>query len=341
MPDLRETSSAPSLGLTRAEIDRTTYTYPDPRMSLEHVKLSMELSSAHADDDRIVRLETNPKLYPAQDAYIMEGKPQDCEFIVNMGNHIDACFGGMLDHMLDDPKQKATLHHMGKLLTSGETVVNAVPHGPLLDIGLLHAAAHAGLGRLGYKNRAGIIISQGVTGLASEFNGVDVPLSTALSWACHKIWLVTPRTENVRNSLFSRVVPEEYINHRNHVVRDDVAAEQSVTYDADGHRRVGTLITAALSGTTDRQSADGIYRLAPPTLGTLRMFARQNTRIVVNVGGVQDEANPSIKIQPELFQLRGDDQAIRALGDVIMGRTAEGLNDRDSDKVFAYDKGTV
>ncbi|HVA10714.1 MAG TPA: hypothetical protein VNG32_00925, partial [Candidatus Dormibacteraeota bacterium] len=213
------------VALEREEVAGISYTYPIPRMPTEYIALSTELSSAHAKD-KIVRLDTDPDLHPAQGAYFLSGQAQDWKFVANMGEIVDPRFKDMLEGLMQDRQKVKTLQRIGEHLEKGDSVVNAVPHNSLVDIGLMHALAYTGLGRLGYDFRAGIVISQGITGLAREFNGANVPLPTALSWASDKVWLVTPRTENARRSKFSEVVPASQINQQNKVVRADIADEQ-------------------------------------------------------------------------------------------------------------------
>ena len=313
------------VALEREEVAGISYTYPIPRMPNEYIALSTELSSAHADD-KIVKLDTNPELHPAQGAYFLAGQAQDWEFVANMGEIVDPRFKNMLESLLQDKQKVKTLQRIGEHLENGDSVVNAVPHSSLMDIGLMHALAYTGLGRLGCDFRAGIVISQGVTGLASEFNGSNVPLPTALSWASDKVWLVTPRTENTRRSKFSEVVPASQINQQNKVVRADIADEQE---------RGGMLITAALSGTS-HQEENGIHWLNAPTPGTLRMFARSRTYIAVAFGKIEGSDTPTFGLHEELKQISGDDEVLEADGHELMSIMTDGLNTTVNATDFAY-----
>ena len=312
--------------LEQVEIEGITYSYPVERIPLDHLELATDLSSAHAEGT-IVGLPTDPKAYPAQGAYFLESKPRDADFVINMGNLVDERFEGLLDNIFQDERKLQTLVRFAELLENGENIVNAVPHGSLLDIGVMHGLVYAGLSRLGANFRSGIAISQGVNGLGKEFNGYMVPLSTALSWACNKIWFVTPRTENSEKSEFAQVVPKDQIDQQNRVVRFDSQKEQK-----DG----GMLITVAPSATSYKRLASGERLLITPTLGTLKMFAHPNTHVAVAVGAIQYARRPSYELGAELTQLGGDDDAIIRQGDRILRIMTRGLNEMNGGSGFVY-----
>ena len=96
---------------------------------------------------------------------------------------IDPRFEALIDDALADEATVASFHRLGEHLQSGGNVINAVPHGPLLDIGLLHAMAYIALSRLGYAPKMGIVISHGISGRGKRFGDDLVCLADALDWA--------------------------------------------------------------------------------------------------------------------------------------------------------------
>jgi hypothetical protein len=313
--------------LERVEVEGVTYTYPADRMPHEHLALATDLSSAHADGDDIVMLETDPEAYPAQGAYFLASEPRDHEFVTNMGNQVDSRFENMLDRMLEDKQQVKMLDRIAEHLESGGNIVNAVPHGSLLDIGVMHGLAYAALARNEVTFRSGIDISHGITGLGREFGGHKVALATALSWACHKIWFVTPRTENAARSEYSQVVPNSQIDQQNRVARADIAAEQDTG---------GMLITAALSATSYKLVGDA-RQLMAPTLGTLKMFVHPRTQLSVTVGEIQSAQQPIYEFNSRLWQLSEDEPVLKAQGDEILETMTADLNATVADSRFVYE----
>jgi hypothetical protein len=248
------------VALERVEIEGITYTYPQQRIPLEYLALATDLSSAHADGD-IVTLEANPEKYPAQGAYFLESQPKDYEFVTNMGNLVDSRFEALVNDIWHNHRKRQIFDRVGEHIDSGGTIVNSVPHGSLLDIGVMHAIPYVILDRLGVRFRAGIDISQGITGLGREFNGHKVELASALAWASNKIWFVTPRTKNTDESEFVQVVSaDQIIGPQNRVVRADIAREQKVG---------GMFITAALSATSFVKNGE-VHEMVAPTVGSLR-----------------------------------------------------------------------
>jgi hypothetical protein len=315
--------------VNQESIKGITYTFPVPRKPDEHVRLASGLSAAHARDG-IVLLEASQERYPAQGAYFLDGQPQSPKFVVDMGNLIDPRFGPMLDRILLDEQKVETLQKIGKHLEKRGSIVNVVPHGSLLDIGLEDGLAYAALKRLGYEFRSGIMISQGVTHLGKEFKKFSdepVPLSDALSWICHKEWLVTPRTENAQNA-FGRYVADEEIDKQNRAVRADILNEQE---------NGGLFLTVAPSATSYTKKEDGTYPLAAPNLATLRLFAHERTLVAVTFGAIHGSKRPAFGMHGELLQLSGNDDRLTAQGDELMRIMATGLNQVVRGAHFVYE----
>jgi hypothetical protein len=318
-------------GVLAADRDGRRYVYPPDYPNIERIEASIELSASHDDGD-VEGLKVDPDRYPAQDAYFSSGRAQPPDFVKSMAEVIDPRFGALLDEVLNDDRQVAVLRRIGDHLAAGGNIINAVPHGPLLDIGLLHAMAYIALARLGYQPTIGIVISHGVAGRGKRFHDDLVCLADALDWACDKIWYVTPQTANARQSSYAEVAADEHIRQRNAVVRHDIAA----TLDEGG-----VLITVAPSATSTRRDAAGVHWLQLPTLGTMKLMSHPKTRLAVAVGRFLGAATPAYDVRPELLELSGDAAALTAQGDDLMARMVKGMRAIDPLETYEVGRPTV
>jgi hypothetical protein len=314
-------------GVVEADRGGRRYVYPPDYPNIERIEASIELSASHDDGD-VEGLKVDPDRYAAQDAYFSSGRAQSPDFVRSMAEVIDSRFGGLVDDVLSDDRRTATLRKIGDHLAAGGNLINAVPHGPLLDIGLLHAMAYIGLARLGYNAKIGIVISHGVAGRGKRFNDELVCLADALDWACDKVWYVTPQTANARASSYAEVAADDHIRQRNAVVRHDIAE----TLDAGG-----ALITVAPSATSTRRDAAGVHWLQTPTLGTMKLMSHPQTLVAVAVGRFLGASAPSYDLNEELRQLGGDAEALVTQGDALMSRMVDGM--RAVDPVETYEVG--
>ena len=304
------------VALERVEVEGITYTYPQERIPLEYLALATDLSSAHADGDIVTR-EANPEKYPAQGAYFLESKPHDHRFVTDTGNLVDSRFEALVDDVWHNYRKRQIFDRWGEHLDSGGTIVNGVPHGSLLDVGVMHAIPYVILGRLGLTFRAGTDISQGINYLGRSFQERKVELARALAWANHKIWFVTPRTKNTEESEFAQVVPaDQIIDPQNRVVRADITQEQRIG---------GMFITAALSATSFVKNGE-VYEMVAPTIGSLRTFDHYRTRVSVVAGKIQGAEQPSYEMSSKLRRLKGNDETLARQGDEFSISMTAGQN---------------
>ncbi|HVT22145.1 MAG TPA: hypothetical protein VHE57_12245 [Mycobacteriales bacterium] len=314
-------------GIDLLETDRNgrRYAYPLDYPDLARIEASIQLSAQHDDGD-VEGLKVDPELYAAQDAYFSTGTARDADFVQAMACIIDPRFEAMVERVLGDQATASSLHRLGEHLQSGGNVINAVPHGPLLDIGLLHAMAYIGLSRLGYAPKMGIVISHGISGRGRRFGDELVCLADALDWACDKVWYVTPRTANVRDSAYVELVPGERITQHNAVVRLDIAN----TLDLGGY-----VITAAPSATSNRVGRDGVHLIEAPTLGTLRLMSHPKTVVAIAAGRILGAQTPSYSIVPELSVLAGNGEQLLAQGATLINTMCAELNRLDAPTRYA------
>jgi hypothetical protein len=309
-------------GISLQEADRNgrRYAYPTDYPNEARIEASIQLSAQHDDGD-VEGLKVDPETYAAQDAYFSTGTAQRPDFVKSMANIIDPRFEQLLEQILSDEATIASYHRLGQHLESGGNVINAVPHGPLLDIGLLHAASYIVLSRLGYSPKMGIVISHGISGRGKRFGEDLVCLADALDWACDKVWYVTPRTANVRESSYVELVSGERITEHNAIVRSDIAA----TLDLGGH-----VITAAPSATSNRVAADGTNLIEPPTLGTLRLMSHPTTWVAIAAGRVLGSPTVSYSLVPEFPILGGSGAQLIEQGNALITTLAAEMNRIDA-----------
>jgi hypothetical protein len=309
-------------GIDLLEADRNgrRYAYPTDYPDLARIEASIQLSAQHDDGD-VEGLKVDPDLYAAQDAYFSTGTAKPADFVQGMACLIDPRFEALVDQALTDDATVACFHRLGEHLGSGGNVINAVPHGPLLDIGLLHAMAYIALTRLGYSPRMGIVISHGISGRGKRFGEDLVCLADALDWACDKVWYVTPRTANVRDSTYVELVPGERISQHNAAVRLDIAN----TLDVGGF-----VITAAPSATSNRMKKPGVYQIEPPTLGTLRLMSHPKTWIAIAAGRVLGVETPSYSLVPDFPVLAGNGEQLLAQGKTLINTMCAEMNRIDA-----------
>jgi hypothetical protein len=303
------------VGVDVQEADRNgrRYTYPLDYPNLERIEASIELAASH-DDGEVEGLKVDPERYAAQDAYFSTGTAQSAAFVASMAEIIDPRFSPLLARVLADEAYAAILHQMGQHLATGGNIINAVPHGPLLDIGLMHAMSYLGLSELGYDFRIGIVISHGVTGRGRRFNDDLICLADALDWACDKVWYVTPQTRKTRESTYRGVASRQHIHQRNAVVRADMGAELD---------RGGILVTVAPSATSNRTDASGATLLQAPTPGTMRLMSHPRTLVSVAGGKFLGTSTPSYALSADLMAVDPDDDALDAQTAALMDRLAQ------------------
>jgi hypothetical protein len=308
-------------GIDLLESDRNgrRYAYPTDYPDLARIEASIQLSAQHDDGD-VEGLKVDPELYAAQDAYFSTGTAKDADFVQGMACIIDPRFEAMVERVLADKAITESYHLLGEHLLLGGNVINAVPHGPLLDIGLLHAMAYIVLSRLGYEPKMGIVISHGISGRGKRFGEELVCLADALDWACDKVWYVTPRTRNVRESTYVELVPGERITQHNAAVRLDIAN----TLDLGGY-----VITAAPSATSNRVKG-GVNQIEPPTLGTLRLMSHPKTWIAIAAGRVLGAATPSYSIVPDFKVLAGNGEQLLEQGKALIKSMCAEMNRIDA-----------
>ncbi|HTR71472.1 MAG TPA: hypothetical protein VMH41_14750 [Mycobacteriales bacterium] len=303
------------VGFEVQEADRggRRYTYPMDYPNLERIEASIELAASHDDGD-VEGLKVDPQRYPAQDAYFSTGVAQSPSFVRAMAGLVDPRFGALFDRVLSDEGNVASLRAMGDHLAAGGNIVNAVPHGPLLDIGLMHALPYLALADLGYDLRIGIVISHGVAGRGRRFNDELVCLADALDWACDKVWYVTPQTRKTRESSYTEVASRVHIHQRNAVVRADIGSELD---------RGGMLLTVAPSATSNRTDSAGVTWLESPTAGTMRLLAHPRTLVGIAGGRMLGMAEPGYSLGPELIAVSPDDGLLDAQTRLLVQRLAE------------------
>ena len=309
-------------GIDVLEMDRNgrRYAYPMDYPDLARIEASIQLSAQHDDGD-VEGLKADPDRYAAQDAYFSTGTAKDAGFVQTMASLIDARFDAMVERVLDDEATVASLHRIGAHLQSGGNVINAVPHGPLLGIGLLHAMAYIALSRLGYAPKMGIVISHGISGRGKRFGEDLVCLADALDWACDKVWYVTPRTANVRESNYVELVPGERITQHNAVVRLDIAN----TLDLGGY-----VITAAPSATSNRVKKPGHYVIEPPTLGTIRLMSHPKTWVAIVAGRVLGAPTAQYSLVPDFPIFAGNGQQLLTQGRALINAMCDEMNRIDA-----------
>ncbi len=319
------TRSVAGVSIQEADRNGRQYAYPMDYPNVERIEASIELSAQHDDGD-VEGLKVDPDNYPAQDAYFSTGTAKGPDFVNSMACLIDPRFARLVEQVLADPKAVAVYDRIGEHLESGGNAFNAVPHGPLLDIGLLHATAYIVLSELGYSPRMGIVISHGISGRGKRFGEDLVCLADALDWACDKVWYVTPRTANVRDSSYVELVSGERITQHNAIVRTDIAE----TLDTGGF-----VVTAAPSATSNRVTGDGTQMIEPPTLGTLRLMSHPKTVIALAAGRVLGATIPSYSLIPDLPVLAGTGAELTAQGNALIDRLCVEMNAIDPDTTYS------
>ncbi len=313
-------------GFTVLEAERNgrRYAYPLDYPNEDRIEASIQLSAHHSDGD-VEDLKVDPETYAAQDAFFSTGTAQSADFVQSMACVIDPRFEGLLDRVLDDDATVASFHKLGEHLEAGGNVFNTVPHGPLLDIGLLHATAYIALSRLGYAPKMGIVISHGVAGRGKRFGDEIVCLADALDWACAKVWYVTPRTSRVKESAYVELVSGERITEQNAIVRADIAQ----TLDVGGY-----CITVAPSATSNKRTPDGGFSIEAPTLGTLRLMSHPQSWVALAAGRVLGSERPSYSLASEFPVLAGNGEQLNAQGEELIRRLTEEMNRIDAPTTY-------
>lgn len=245
--------------------------YPPNPLSEEQLDLAAGLSSSHAVGD-IQRLTVDPETnqrHPAQGAWRMDSQPIPTESLELIARDVYLPSGQVLEG-LQNGDRSDRVKYIGQLLASGHTVVNAIPHSSISDIGLAHGLTTIALRNMGYEFNSGMVVSQGVTMLGREYHGHVVPVPDYLGFMCDTVWFVYPNTEKTAGSELAREVPGEVLKEHNGLVKNDMLEEQ---------RKGGWFITSAVNATSYIKGKDGQNLLAGITPGTIATMTQRGTRV--------------------------------------------------------------
>lgn len=245
------------------------YHYPEHRLDNRQLELAAGLSSSHATG--VIRpLEVDPEKYKAQGAWRMDSRPIQPEGLEYIAHDVCPSSDEVLED-LETGEQSDHIHRIGRLVTKGYTVVNAIPHSSISDIGLAHGLPVIALRKHGYEFKSGIVVSQGVTMLGREYHGHLVPVPDYLGYMCDTTWFVYPNTDKTANSELAKEVSMDVLKEPNGLVKADMLRAQE--------EKSGWFITSAVNATSYIRGRNGEHLLAGITPGTIETMTQGRTRV--------------------------------------------------------------
>jgi hypothetical protein len=256
------------------------YDYPSRKLNERQLELAAGLSSSHAVGE-IEPLDIDPEQYKAQGAWRMRTRPIQPEGLEYIAKDVYPRSDEVLED-LENGDQSARIHHIGRLLTAGHTVMNTIPHSNISEIGLALGLPVVALRKHGYDFRSGMVVSQGVTMLGREYHGHVVSVPDYLGFMCDTTWFVYPNTDKTANSELAREGPMEVLKEPNGLVKADMMMEQG---------RGGWFITSAVNATSYIRGRNGEHLLAgikPGTIETMTSHGTRIQRLIVELMGRED-----------------------------------------------------
>lgn len=284
--------------------------YPAERLGIDQLRLLGDLAMTHASG-AMEPLEIDPEKYPFQSAYRMDGEKLGPDDIDTLATKLEPRFNQVRD-VLKRQDQSAGVNLIGQLLDMGKNVALALPHGPLIDIGLAEAAIYIELAERGHNFKTAILLSQTLQTLGLNFDDLGkVPTAEALGFMCDYVYFSNPQSERHRGSDFASAVGEDDLSSHNQAMKQDLREK----FDEGG-----LLLALAPSGTSDVVES-GHYRLAPVTSGTTRLLQHPSLF-------VQPLAARIIGVRPFHYELVGPPGLIIEEDDThkIMNRLANSLD---------------
>lgn len=242
--------------------------YPDRRLNDHQLELAAGLSVAHAVGE-IQAIPIDTENNPAQGSWRMDSKPIQPEGLEYIANDVYPRSDEILKD-LETGEYADRVQHIGELLTKGRTIMNAIPHSSISDIGLAHGLPVIALRKLGYEFRSAMVVSQGVTTLGREYHGHVVPVPDYLGFMCDTTWFVYPNTDKTANSELAQEVSMEVLKEPNALAKADMLDMQG---------KGGLFVTSAVNATSYMRGKRGEHLLAGITPGTIETMTNPLTRI--------------------------------------------------------------
>jgi len=217
------------------------------------------LASVHVENSNglLELIEADPIKYPAQTAMHIDGDPQSYAVVESIAETADPRFPELLETIERYESYTQEISRVGELLKGGNNVIIATNHGNLIDVALAEAAIYSLLDKKDYDFRTGIVISKMVSMLAYKLGEDAAPCAEVLKLLCNDVFLSFPRSESMRKSKISRLLPDD-------VDRHNKAMRSAVRHNLD---QGGMLLAIAPSGSKDKQSQEDPDSI---NLGTLR-----------------------------------------------------------------------
>ena len=285
------------------EYPRFYYPSEELRLSDNQLELAAGLSSSHAIGE-IEPVPVDREEHGAQGAWRMDSQPIQPEGLEFIAHEVYPRSDEPLE-ALRTGKQSDRIHQIGELVTGGNTVVNAIPHSSISDIGLAHGLPVIALREAGYKFRSAMIVSQGVTMLGREYHGRLVPIPEYLGYMCDIVWFVYPNTDKTAESDLAKEVTTEMLKEPNGLVKVDMDTEQS-----EG----GLFITSAVNATSYMRGRNGEHLLAGFTPGAVGTMTHGNTWTQTTIAELMGRDEPILDFCGEPVNITTADQAHDVVG---------------------------
>lgn len=230
------------------------------------------LAQPHADTSNgtLELLEVDPIKYPSQLDLHIEGNPQPPAVVESIASIAEPNFLKLVKKFNDYETNNQELSRIGQLLKGGNNVIVATNHGNLIDIALVEAAIYSSLNKLDYQFKTGIIISKMVAMLGYKLGNDSAPCADILKILCDDVFLSFPRSESIKKSRLSRLLPNE-IDRHNKLMRRLVKNKLD-----EG----GMLLAVAPSGSKDRQNEHGGYTLQALKSGTIDLIKHPKSYVL-------------------------------------------------------------
>jgi hypothetical protein len=269
-------------------------------------------------------LENDPDKYPGQHGYYVSGDPQSSAIIETIAATAFEKFPVLQEQVADAEVSHLEISRVGELLKAGNNVILATTHGDLIDIALVQAAVYSALEKQQYEANTAIIISKAISLIGYKLGNNIAPTVEVLKILCNDIFLSFPRTDTIRKSRLSRLLPDDIKRHNKQMTE---LVESRLDLG-------GMLLAIAASGTIDKPSDESYpdtYLLGTIGHGTAKMMMHPKTLVMPVAVWLKDE-NPILEIAdiPRVVTDEADAHA-------VMIKMADKLSQRVEGKTFKYD----
>lgn len=235
-------------------------------------------------------LEVNPDKYAFQTSHYSVGNPQPLDSLLSVAQMVEeknsqGDFKATLGNF-EESSQAQALDMAASAVKEGKSLIVALHHPPIVDLGLGLYAIQVGLSWRGVEVPAAIINNRTTAFLGVQFEeGGDIaPVPDMLGLNCQEVIYTMPASRRMKESdLAAEELRKKGINVQNDLAthRTDLLLQGANAGDESVYGSP-VIIAVAITGTTDKELEDrpGVIGMAGVKDRTVQMLAHENAVVL-------------------------------------------------------------